>query len=584
VDLHLHTPASADYAEPNVTYLEILQKAESTGLDIIAFTDHNTVAGYRALLREIEELTLLETLQRLRPEEKRRLEEYRRLMKKILVLPGIEFTTTFGFHVLGIFSNEASVRELEHVLLELNVPADKLDDGSTEVGPTTDPLTAYRIIAESGGLVIAAHANSTHGVAMRKFPLGGQTKIAWTQDPNLHVLEVTDLDSKGRFTTASFFNGSKPEYPRRMRCIQGSDAHRLTRDPKDKKQLGVGDRVTEVLLEEKSFEALYKVFLGQDFALTRPYRPTKEAFDHVQSAREQGPSIVQSFHESMTQQGGRLHKVVCDVVAFANGHGGTIYIGAGAKPTRPPSGVEGSDEAVALLRTEIQRKVTPPLDVAIDVLESQGRNVIRITVPQGSDKPYAVDSSHIYVRQEAETSVAVRDEIVQLVRGALQKEGREKAVAVAEMSAAGVGTAVSEEVAKPPGEPAPAPLEGLPVSPPKTGVEIVDTVVRKGVPYHTMRDLRNGNLVKNVTQSSARRLWRYAITQHETEPVDEEKVKWYTNIGLWKSSKRGGKRRYDFVQQDTAGNLHVYYGVTEEGIQGEWTRFVEGRGPDEEEA
>jgi len=99
-----------------------------------------------------------------------------------------------------------------------------------------------------------------------------------------------------------------------------------------------------------------------------------------------------------------------------------------------------------------------------------------------------------------------------------------------------------------------------------------------------MRDLRNGNLVKNVTRSSARRLWRYAITQHETEPVDEEKVKWYTNIGLWKSSKRGGKRRYDFVQQDTAGNLHVYYGVTEEGIQGEWTRFVEGRGPDEEEA
>ena len=576
-DLHLHTPASADYAEPNVTYLEFLQKAESKGLDIIAITDHNTVAGYRALLHEIEELTLLERLQRLRPEERRRLDEYQRLMEKILVLPGFELTTLFGFHILGVFSDKTSVRELEHVLLELHVPVDKLDEGSTEVGATTDPLTAYRIIAEHGGLVIAAHANSSHGVAMRKLPLGGQTKIAWTQDPNLHALEVTDWESKGRFTTASFFNGSKPEYPRRMRCIQGSDAHRLTRDPRDKKQLGIGDRVTEIFLEEKSFEALRKVFLGRDFALTRPYRPTKEAFDHVQAAREQGPNIVQSFHESMTQRGGRLHKIVCDVVAFANGHGGTIYVGAGANPKRPPTGIDDPDEATAILRSEFQRKITPPLDVSIDVLESQGQNVIRIVVPEGADKPYAVDNSVVYVRQETETSAAVRDEIVQLVREALQKKKPEPPAAAEEEEQ-------PEEAALPAEEPVALAVEGLPVPAPKTGVEIVETVERKGVRYHTLRDLRNGNLVKNVTRSSARRLWRYAITQHETSPVDEEKVKWHANIGLWKSGKRGGKRRYDFVQQDTAGNLHVYYGVTEEGIEGEWARFVEGQASDEEEA
>jgi len=572
-DLHLHTPASEDYAEPNVTYLELLQKAENKGLDIIAITDHNTVAGYRALLQEVEELTLLERLQRLRADEKRRLDEYRRLMKKILILPGFEFTTTFGFHVLGIFSERTSVRELEHVLMELNVPVDLLDRGATEVGATTDPLTAYRIIAQHGGLVIAAHANSTHGVAMRKFPLGGQTKIAWTQDPNLHALEVTDLESTGRFTTASFFSGSKPEYPRRMHCIQGSDAHRLSRDPKDKKLLGVGDRVTEVFLEERTFEALKAVFLGQDFALTRPYRPTKEAFDHVQAAREQGPSIVQAFHESMAKQGGRLHKIICDVAAFANGHGGTIYVGVGANPSRPPTGVDDPDAAVATLKAELQKKITPPLEVSIDVLESQGRNVIRITVPEGPDKPYAVDGSLIYVRQEAETSIAVRDEIVQLVRDALTRASKKEEEQEARLP---------EEPSKPAEEA--RPLEGLPVPPPKTGVEIVETVERKGVLYHTLRDLRNGHLVKNVTRSSARRLWRYAITQHETNPVDESKIKWRANIGLLRSHTRGGKRRYDFVQQDTAGNLHVYDGVTEEGIGGEWAQFLEENPSSEEEA
>ena len=91
------------------------------------------------------------------------------------------------------------------------------------------------------GLVIAAHANSTHGVAMRNFPFGGQTKIAYTQDPNLDALEVTDLDRSSR-STARFFNGSKSEYPRRMHCLQGSDAHRLTMDPKNPKRLGIGDR------------------------------------------------------------------------------------------------------------------------------------------------------------------------------------------------------------------------------------------------------------------------------------------------------------------------------------------------------
>ena len=45
MDLHLHTPGSSDYQQPEISYLDILRQAEARGLDIIAFTDHNTVAG-----------------------------------------------------------------------------------------------------------------------------------------------------------------------------------------------------------------------------------------------------------------------------------------------------------------------------------------------------------------------------------------------------------------------------------------------------------------------------------------------------------------------------------------------------------
>ena len=47
MDLHLHTPASNDYQEPATSYLDILRQAEIRGLDIIAFTDHNSYYGLK---------------------------------------------------------------------------------------------------------------------------------------------------------------------------------------------------------------------------------------------------------------------------------------------------------------------------------------------------------------------------------------------------------------------------------------------------------------------------------------------------------------------------------------------------------
>jgi PHP family Zn ribbon phosphoesterase len=544
VDLHLHTPASADFLEPGVSCLDVLRQAESKGLDIIALTDHNTVAGYRAMMEEIHQLELLEQLGRLRQEEEQQLKAYRRLRASVLVLPGFEFTATLGFHILGIFSPETDVRELEFILRQLNIPLDKLDAGSGEVGATTDVLTAYRVIDEAGGIVIAAHANSTHGVAMRRLGFGGQTRIAYTQDPHLHALEVTDLESKGRRTTARFFDGSRPEYPRRMRCIQSSDAHRLVRDPRDAKHLGVGDRVTEVLLPEVSFAALREVFVGNDFARTRPYRAAKAPLDHVQAAQEEGATIVQDFHTGYTRRGGRLYAILADVCAFANTNGGTLYVGASAEPKESSPGVSTPSRVVRTLREEIEGRITPPLEVAVDVQETRGVKVVRVVVPRGDDPPYAIDDNKIYVRSEAETGLAVRDEIVNLVKRA---------------QAGPVVVPLEEPAGR--------------IEPPRTGVEIVETGERKGTLYHTMRDLRNGNVVKNVTRKSARRLWHYAITQVEEHPVDASKVEWHGDIGLLKRREHAGRARYDLVQRED-GKLRVYYGVTEDGIHGEWTRLV----------
>ena len=541
------------------------------------------------MMQEISDLERWASSNRLRPEEKERLQEYRRLLAKILVLPGFELTATFGFHVLGIFPADTPVRVVEHVLLELNVPPASLDKGLTEVGATADVLTAYRAMRNAGALVIAAHANSTHGVATFRHGFGGQTKISYTQDPNLHALEVTDLESKQRRTTASFFDGSKPEYPRRMHCIQGSDAHRVQGIKSDNQQLGVGDRATEVLVPELTVQALIDLFESDEFDRTRPYRHEAEPFDHVMAARKSGPSHVQSFHESMTRRGGRMHAILRDVVAFANTNGGTIYVGVPSNAKAAVTGVDNPDASLSELRKEIERLVTPPLDVDLTLLRSGGKPVIRARVPKGDDLPYVLEGSKIYIRQETETSLAMREEIIAIIRRQIEAErpaaprrGRRTASKAANMAPTVVEEPVApeapvDESIEPPINTTPS----VPLSPentpdyPHTGVEIVESVERKGQVYHAMRDLRDGDIVNNVTRASARRLWRYAIALKEKHSFNESSVKWQGDIGLWHRYLRNGKLQYDLVQRTPDGQVHIFYGVTEEGIHGRWKDLVE---------
>ncbi len=568
MDLHIHTPASSDFQQPEATYLDILQRAETRGIEIIAFTDHNTVAGYRRMQEEIQQLNLLEQLNRLLPEERQRLQEYRRLFGKILVLPGVEVTATFGFHILGIFPPDKPIRGIEHMLLNMNIPPDQLDDGSATVGATVDVLSVYRMMHQAGAVVIAAHANSSTGVAMRGFTFGGQTKIAYTQDPNLDALEVTDLEQKGPRTTAGFFNGAKPEYPRRMHCIQGSDAHRLTTDSSRKKNPGIGDRTTDVFLPQVSFETLQELFRGNDFSRTRPHRYKEEpAYDFIQAAVEEGSNIIQDFHDSMTIRGGKLYAIIADICAFSNTNGGTLYIGLNSDPKKPPLGVPDPEQSLGQLEKEINNRISPELSCSIDLQDFKGKKIIRALVPRGDDPPYAVDDNKIYIRDEAETNLAVRDEIVGLVlRGAKQPAispmMKEKPESKTELASQTVGSPEQAE-------------EEADLAP-RTGVEVFPPEERNGTKYFTMRDLRNGNKVKNVTRASARRLWQYAIKAYQdlSPNLDRVVTSWQGDLAVARRYKSGKTTMYDLVQRTPDGTRY-YFGVTPDGIHGPWKSLTE---------
>lgn len=588
MDLHIHTPASADYQQRDVSFVQMLQRAEERDIDILAFTDHNSVRGYARMWREIEDLELLEALGRIEPDEAKLLGEYRRLLNRILLLPGFEFTATFGFHILAIFPEDTSIRKLEHTLLALRIPDDKLDMGTSEVGATTDVLHAFELMYDAGAIVIGAHVNSTHGIAMQGFPFGGQTKIAYTQSPHLHALEATDLDSVGPRTTARFFNGSKPEYPRRMFCIQGSDAHRLIRESDRSKDLGIGDRITEILLPNVSFAAIKAVFEGHDFNKVRPYQPIESMLAQVLSAREEGDSQNQAFHERLSKSRRRTNVIFKDIVALANTDGGRIFVGLSASSKGDIAGVPRVKTAIEQLREDVERFITPAPPVTIEMLSAQDRDLLVISIGPGGEKPYALTSGEIYVRDGVNTNIATRDQIVQMVRSSIASPAEEKTAAqptpltkekapVQPMKPAGEKQPVVTATAvKPPEAKAVVSPNGKkpdqsdnPI--PRTGVEIVASEERDGVVYHTMRDLRNQNIVENVTHDSARRLWRYAIKQREAGEPALATVKWDGDFGVLRSQKqRNGTFRYDLVYRKN-GDMHVFYGVTDAGMPDEWT-------------
>ena len=81
---------------------------------------------------------------------------------------------------------------------------------------------------------------------------------------------------------------------------------------------------------------------------------------------------------------------------------------------------------------------------------------------------------------------------------------------------------------------------------PQIGVEIVDAEVRNGHTFYAIRDLRNGNVIKNVTRHGARKLWSYAIEQHE-KGQDRQQIEWEGNVGLVRAEKRAGRLRFDLA-------------------------------------
>jgi predicted metal-dependent phosphoesterase TrpH len=191
LDLHVHTPGSTCYRDMTATPVQIVDAAVSAGLDAISVTDHNAVSGLEATREAASR-------------------------RGLTVFPGVELSTKEG-HVLALFDPKTALAFLDEFLDEVGIDRDSRGDAKAMTNCCMEDT--FGRIAQRGGLAIAAHIERwPSGFLESREPRA--VKAAIHASENLSALEITVPQNK-----LDWNEGRVWGYPRKLACIQTSDAH-----------------------------------------------------------------------------------------------------------------------------------------------------------------------------------------------------------------------------------------------------------------------------------------------------------------------------------------------------------------------
>ena len=196
-----------------------MQEAINKKLEVIAITDHNTVSKCYEVIEKAKGSGLV-------------------------VLPGVEITAMGGkgsVHILAIFDCGTRQETIHDMLVKIGIDSQK--HGKAEAITDQSVPIVFKEIDDAGGVAIAAHVDETSGIIC---DCRGQQRMTYVMDKNLTALEYVQSG------TPAFFDGNDPNYPRKLPCIQSSDAHSLQE---------IGRRLTHLKMDKPCLEGLRQAFL-----------------------------------------------------------------------------------------------------------------------------------------------------------------------------------------------------------------------------------------------------------------------------------------------------------------------------------
>lgn len=263
VDLHIHTPGSADatgrnkygfkynskkHTKQDLKKLaqKIVQTCIENGIRLIALTDHNS-PGY------------VDTTD-LRSEVWYRLIKEAARGKPLTVLPGVEISTS-GAHILIILPphpshDEYNIFHIESLLEDYGFNVDKGDYGNLKATGTKSIIETIQLAGRKKAIAIPAHLDGGGKSLFERFKKPCQTLVNLMQQPNVNAVEIVKTRTKNkRFanskkskqTLKEYFDKNRTEHRYPVAFLQNSDAHSLKE---------IGRRFSYIRMDEPDFSSL----------------------------------------------------------------------------------------------------------------------------------------------------------------------------------------------------------------------------------------------------------------------------------------------------------------------------------------
>lgn len=263
IDLHVHTPASADYADKSATPEQIVEAALGKNLYAIAITDHQTGNGIDGIKAAA-------------------------VGTDLTILPGVEINATggeSGIHIICIFDVDKGSNHVNQFLNTLGI-YDKDGKHTTCTDKSVAQIALELDKYDQNAILILAHCHSTKGVLgdMKGAP---RAKIFEARSRCLLGAEASEnnfLDKekqKDRRRVVDLLDGSDSQYGNlKLGVYQSSDAHK----PSD-----IGTAYSWFNVDDSiSIEDIRQSLIDRDTRIRQPHEYNPVPFPVIRAVRVKG--------------------------------------------------------------------------------------------------------------------------------------------------------------------------------------------------------------------------------------------------------------------------------------------------------
>lgn len=303
-DLHVHTPASYDFADKSVTPKQIVEKAIAKGLRGIAITDHGTGKLVDQIKKEAKGTQLV-------------------------VFPGVEIYCTggeTGIHIIAILSPDKGTEHINGILASLKISP---DDFGTPKAVTS--LASYQVIDTISsdpynGIAVLAHCTSSKGVL---HDIKGETRRKIFEHKGLLAVETSykDFTDTGKTTKGTraidLLNGKNSSYNYRKLGVyiasdskqNGDVGHNLD---------GIGANFSYFKVDDEvDLESLRQCFVDREVRIRQYFEFKDNIYPYIKSVSIKGSFFdgeTATFHQglnSMLGAKGSGKSLLVELMRFA---------------------------------------------------------------------------------------------------------------------------------------------------------------------------------------------------------------------------------------------------------------------------